>query len=84
MAKSNRNLRLLPSEETPAVEKELEAIHGKITRGVSLLRVLARAVADMGDAGLVDFEESLRVAVEHLDGAASRMEGALLRLRQEQ
>jgi len=80
MAKPNRNLRLVQSEETPAV-KELEAIEAEILRGISLLQVLTRAVADMGEAEL---EVSLQIAAKHLDDAHNRMDDALIRLRREQ
>ena len=60
--------------------KELDAIHEEFLRGISLLQVLARAVAGMGEAEL---EASLEIAAEHFSGACNRMECALLRLRQE-
>ena len=69
------------SNVTPPVDlaeplEELDAIRGEVLSGISLLRVLARAVADMGDAELV---ESLKVAAEHFNGARNRMECVLLR-----
>jgi len=77
MAKSNRNLHLVRSDEAPTVEEELEAIEHEVFRSVSLLRVLARAVGDK-DGHL---ELALQIAAEHLDDAHVRMDLALGRLR---
>jgi len=80
MTSSNRDLRSVQSEETPPIKEELDAIHGEIIRTISLLRVLVRAVADMGEAEL---EESLKIAAEHLNGAQNRMDCALMRFSQD-
>jgi len=81
MAKPSPSVRLVQSDETPTVQQELEAIEGEMLRGMSFLRVLARAVADIGDAEL---EVSLEPAAEHLDRAHNRMDCAWMRLSQEQ
>ena len=80
MAKPNPSVRLVQSDESQSVEAELRAIEGDILRGISLLQVLARAVADMGEAEL---EVSLEIAAEHLDRAHNRMDAALIRLGKE-
>ena len=69
------------SENRGSVMEELDAIVAEFIRGISLLRVLARAVAEMGDAEL---KESLKIAAEHLNGAHNRMDRALTRFSQEQ
>jgi len=79
MAKANRNLRLVQSEETP-VKEELDAIEGEILYGISLLQVLARAVGDK-DAHL---QVSLEIAARHFSDTRNRMELALMRIRREQ
>ena len=62
-----------------SVTQELDAIVAEFIRGISLLRVLARAVADMGDAEL---EKSLKIAAQHLGGAHDRLDRTLTRFSQ--
>jgi len=61
--------------------QQLHTIAHEFLRGISLLQVLTRAVADMGEAEL---GESLKIAVEHLYCAHRRMDSALIRFSQEQ
>jgi len=63
-----------------SVTEELDAIAAEFIRGISLLRVLTRAVADMGEAEL---EESLKIAAE-LNDVHNRLHCALLRVNREQ
>ena len=46
MAKPDRTVRLVQSDESSSVKEELDAIEAEILRGISLLEVLARAVGD--------------------------------------
>jgi len=79
MPKSNRNLQLVQSKETPTVKEELDAIEAEILRGISVLQVLARSVDD-DDAEL---QVSLEIATKHLNDARIRMQYALMRLGKE-
>ena len=79
MAKPDRTVRLVQSDESSSVKEELDAIEAEILRGISLLEALARAVGD-DDAEL---EVSLQIAVIHLHDAHSRMDAALMRLGKE-
>jgi len=69
------------SENRGSVTEELDAIAAEFIRGISLLRVLTRAGADMDDAEL---EQSLKIAAEHLNGAHNLLDCALLRVHREQ
>jgi len=79
MAKPDRTVRLVQSDESSSVKEELDAIEAEILRGISLLEALARAVGD-DDAEL---EVSLQIAVRHLHDAHNRMDAALMRLGKE-
>jgi len=79
MAKPDRNVRLVQSDESPSVKEELDAIEAEILRGICLLEALARAVGD-DDAQL---EVSLQIAARHLHDAHNRMDCALMRLGRE-
>ena len=60
---------------------ELEVLHAEFHCGISLLRVLERLSESVGS---VEFQESLTLAVMHLDRVYDRMEHALNRLDQKQ